>query len=131
MVEFDQMWFIFLNIAPPPPPPAVHTLLPSVLHRLDSRAIEALILTLGKSHQLHNDFIIGPLLLLKPNRKWSDGTKSGEYGMQVISQFQSQSHAQQPLQPHTCINYMQKSVFQAVHEMSSRAIIVLLFKVLN
>ena len=55
---------LFFNIAPPPPPPAVHTLLPSVLQRLDSRDIEALILSLGKSHQLHNDFIIGPLLLL-------------------------------------------------------------------
>ena len=39
---------LFLNIVSP----AVHTLLPSVLQRLESRGIEALILILGKSPQL-------------------------------------------------------------------------------
>ena len=40
MVEFDQMWFIFQLVSP-----AVHTLLPSVLQRLDSYGREVLILT--------------------------------------------------------------------------------------
>ena len=46
MVDFDQMWFIFLHI----PPPAVHAL--SSIHvaiRLHTRGIEALILIIEKS----------------------------------------------------------------------------------
>ena len=58
MVEFDQLWLIFQHSLP-----GVHTLLPSLLQRLDSRAIEAFILILKKVLNCRYDLIIGPILL--------------------------------------------------------------------
>ena len=69
MVEFDQTWFIFQHSLPCGPhtssigvykcglffnivSPVVHTLLPSLLQRLDSHGIDALILIFGNSPQL-------------------------------------------------------------------------------
>ena len=57
MVKFDQMWLFFNMVSP-----AVHTLLPSVLQRLDSSGIEALILILEKVLNCRYDLIIGPIL---------------------------------------------------------------------
>ena len=59
MVEFDQMWFIFQQKVSP----AVHTHLPLVLQRLDSRGIDALILVLEKVLNCRYDLINGPILL--------------------------------------------------------------------
>ena len=50
---------LFFNIVSP----AVHTFLPSVLQRVDSRCIEALILILEKVLNCRYDLIIGPILL--------------------------------------------------------------------
>ena len=55
MVNFDQMWFIFNIVSP-----AVHTLLPSVLRRLNFYGIEALILILKKVLNCRYNHIIGP-----------------------------------------------------------------------
>ena len=126
-------WGLFFNIVSP----AVHTLLPAVLQRLDSHGIEALILILKK------------VVNCRPNH-WSDtasqpsvfscwGTENSQMvpnlehleGDQAV---QSHGHAQQPLQPQTCVQEhcpgetgLPSSVFQALHEMS----LVLLFKVVN
>ena len=59
---------------------------------------------------------------------------SNQENMEGDQPVQSHSHAQQPLQPQTCVQKhcpgelgLPSSVFQAVHEMS----LVLLLKVLN
>ena len=57
--NLTKMWFIFNIISS-----AVLTLLPSVLQRLDSRGIEALILTLEKVLNSRYDLMIGPILLV-------------------------------------------------------------------
>ena len=80
MVKYDQM-FIFQHLVSP----AVHTLLPSVLQRLDSCCTEALILILGKVLNCRYDLIIGPILLpiqmfFHVGEQKVDGAKSGEYG---------------------------------------------------
>ena len=75
--------------------PAVHTLLPSVLQRLDSR-IEAFILSSKKSSAADiYDLIIGPILL--PRQGFF------HVGEQKIIRWCQMSHTQQPLQPQTCV----------------------------
>ena len=59
MVEFDQIWFIFQHIVSP----VVHTLLPSVLQRVDYHGVEALILILKKVLNYRYDLITSPILL--------------------------------------------------------------------
>ena len=121
---------LFFNIVSP----AVHALLPSVLQRLDSRGIEALILILEEEKQILNcryDLIIGPILL--PSQVFFHVAWGTEDSQMVPNQenvegdqpVQSHSHAEQPLQPQTCVQEhcpgetgLPSSVFQAVHEMS-------------
>ena len=108
--------------------PAVHTLLLSVLQRLDSRGIEALILILEKNPQLKimTSSIISPILL--PSQvllhvgelklvRWCQ-IRSSWGGDQPV---QSHSNAQQPSQAQTCVQEhcpgetgLPSSVFQAV-----------------
>ena len=78
------MWFIFQHTVVSP---AVHTLLPSVLQRLDSRGIEALILILKKALNCRYDHLIDPILLPSQVLLFSCGgteivrwSTSGEYG---------------------------------------------------
>ena len=97
---------LFFNIVSP----VVHTLLPSVLQCLDSCDRGALILILEKRKEkklnCRYDLII--VLILLPSQVFffyvwgteSDGAKSGEYGDQPV---QNHCHAQQPLQPQTCV----------------------------
>ena len=108
----------FFNIVSP----AVHTSSIAVLHRLDFRGIEVLIVILGKS----------PLLLQIRAQHRSDTASQPSVfhvGEQKIDQenmegdqpVQSHSQAPQPLQPHTCVQEhcpgetgLPWSVFQAV-----------------
>ena len=81
---------------------AVHTLLPSVLQRLDSRGTEALIPSLEKVINCrYLDLIIGPILLVG-EQKISQMVPNQE-NMEGDQPVQSHSHAQQPLQPQTCV----------------------------
>ena len=123
--------------------PAVHILLPSVLQCLDSHGIEALILILYKVHIWRYDLIIGligPILLhsevFSPSCWGTENSQMipNQENMEGDQPVQSHSHAQQPLQPQTCVlehcpgeTGLPSSVFQAVSEMS----LGLLFKVLN
>ena len=120
---------LFINIASP----EVHTLLPLLLQRLDSRGIEALILILEKVLNCRYDLIISPILL--HSQCW--GTEKSQMvptqeNVEGNQPVQSHGHAQQPLQPQICVlkhcpgeTGLPLSVFQAVSEMS----LVLLSKV--
>ena len=119
--------------------PAVHTLLPLVLQRLDSCGIEALLLILEKVLNCRYDHIISPILLPSQVYFHFGGTENSQMvpnqeNMEGCQPFQSHSHAQQPLQPQTCVQEHcpsetgpPSSVFQTV----SKMFLVLLFKVLN
>ena len=119
---------------------AVHTLLLSVLQRLDSRGIEALILILEKrSSTADYDLIIGRIYCFSAKCFSCWGTENSQMvpsqeNVEGDQPVQSHSHAQQPLQPQTCVQEhcpgetgLPLLVFQAVHKMS----LVLLFKVLT
>ena len=86
---------------------AVHTLLPSVLQRLDSCGIEALILILEKVLNCRYDLIIGSILL--PSQVFFHVGEQkikmvpNQDNMEGDQPVQSHSHAQQPLQPQTCV----------------------------
>ena len=126
---------LFFNIVSP----AVHTLLLSVLQRLDSHGIEALILILEKVLSCRYDLIIRQILLPSQVCFSCWGTENSQMvpnqeNMESDQPVQSHSHAQQPLQPQTCVQEhcpgetgLPSSVFQAVSKIS----LVLLFKVLN
>ena len=124
MVEFDQMWFIFQHSLTCGP----HSLLPSVLQRLNSRGIESLILILEKvlncricphwsdTASQPSVFHVGEQKIVRevPNQKIMEGDQP----------VQSHSYAQQPLQPQTCVQEhcpgetgFPASVFQAINEM--------------
>ena len=119
---------LFFNIVSP----AVHTLLPSVLQRLDSLGIEALILILKKSSKFCKyNLIIGLIFSCWRTENIQMVPNQNMEGDQPV---QSHSHAQQPLQPQTSVQEhcpgeagLPSSVFQTVSEMS----LVLLFLVLN
>ena len=124
MVKFDQMWFIFQH--------AVHTLLPTVLQRLDSQGREALILIREKVLSCRYDLITGQILL--PSQVgflgvfffsfW--GTENSlmmtnQENMEGNQPVQSHRHAQQPLQLQACVEEhcpgetgFPSSVFQAI-----------------
>ena len=108
MVEFDQNECgLFVNIVSP----EVHKLFLSVLQHLDG--LEALILILEKVLNCRYDLIIGlillpsqVLLLLGVFSCW--GTENSPMvqnyeNMKGDQPVQSHSHAQQPLQPQTCV----------------------------
>ena len=106
MIEFDQKWFIFFKIVSPA---AVHTLLPSVLQRLNSCGIEALILILEKSSTAcRYDIIIGPIMLPSQVLFRVGGTENSQIvpnqdNMEGDQPVQSHSHEQQLLQPQACV----------------------------
>ena len=133
----DRIWpnmVLFFNIVSL----AVHTLLPSAWQRLDSRGVQDLILILKKvvNCRYMYDLIIGPKLL--PSQILSVlcffgscwGTENSQMvtnqeNMEGHQPIQSHSHAQQPLQPQTCVQEhcpgetdLPSSVFQAVSETS-------------
>ena len=95
---------------------AVHTLLPSVLQRLDAHGVK---LSSWSSKKILNCSVFSC---------W--GTENNQMvqnqeNMEGDQPIQSHSHAQQPLQPQTCVQEhcpgetgLPSSVFQAVHEMS-------------
>ena len=133
----NWMWFIFSTYSPLP---VVHTLLPSVLQRLDSRGIKALILILEKLLKCRYDLIIGPILL--PNQVcflcW--GTEKSQMLSNQVNMegdqpvvFKVSSHCNHGPVCRSIVlvcpgeTGLPSSVFQAVSEMS----LVLLFKVLN
>ena len=118
------MWFIFQHSLTCGP----HSLLPSVLQRLNSRGIESLILILEKvlncricphwsdTASQPSVFHVGEQKIVRevPNQKI----------MEDDQPVQSHSYAQQPLQPQTCVQEhcpgetgFPSSVFQAVNEM--------------
>ena len=109
--------------------PAVHTLLPLVLQHLDSCGIEVLIMILGKVLNCRYDLIIG--LTLLPSRVFFHvGEQKTVRWCQIrriwmVSNQFKDNHAQQPLQPQTCVKEhrtgetrLLSSVFQAISEMS-------------
>ena len=102
--------------------PAVHTLL-SVLQRLDSCGIKALILIIEKVLNCRYDLIIS--LILLPSQVFFScwGTENSQMvpnqeNMEGDQPVQSHSHAQQPLQQQTCVqeNYPGETglIFQTV-----------------
>ena len=138
-----SMWFIFQRIVSP----AVHTLLPLVLQALGFPCMYICIYRSShpqwsskKPNNYSYNLIIGPILLSSQVFFFSCwGTENiqmvpNQGNMEGDQPVQSHSHAQQPLQPQTCVQEycpgetgLPSSVFQTVSEMS----LVLLFKVLN
>ena len=87
--------------------PVVHTLLPLVLHCLDSCDIEVLILILEKVLNCRYNLIISPILLPSQVCFLSWGTANSQMVPNQENQgdqpVQSHIHAQQPFQPWTCV----------------------------
>ena len=97
---------LFFNIVSP----TVYTLLSSVLQRLDSRGIEALILILEKVPNYRYDLIIGPRLLpsqvfLHVGEQKNSQMVPNQENMEMEGDqpVQSHNHTQQPFQPQTCV----------------------------
>ena len=117
---------LFFNIVSP----EVHTLLPSVLQRLNSCNIEAVILILKKVLNCRYDVIVGPILL--PSQVVFH---VGEQKIVRLCQIRRIWRViNQSLQPQICVQEhcpgetgLPLPVFQAISEMP----LVLLFKVLN
>ena len=98
MVEFGQKSCLFFNIVSP----AVHTLLPSVLQRLNSSGIEAPILILTKNSSTAEYDPIIHLILLPSQVPFYVGEQNisqmvqNQENMEGYQPIQNHSHAQQP-----------------------------------
>ena len=112
MVLVGNSWHYFYPVGNCPQWEVVlepHTLIchASVLQRLDSRGIEALILILEKVLNCRYDLIIGPILLPSQVFLSCRGTENSQMvpnqeNMEADQPDQSHIHTQQPLQPQTC-----------------------------